>query len=48
VALARALGVPRSAVVVRAGAASRDKLFAVTDPPVDLTERVRALLRGTP
>jgi uncharacterized protein YggU (UPF0235/DUF167 family) len=49
VALARALGVPRSAVVVRAGAASRDKLFTVTEPPADLAERVRVLLRdGTP
>jgi uncharacterized protein YggU (UPF0235/DUF167 family) len=48
VALARALGVPRSAVALRAGAASRDKLFAVAEPPADLAERVRALLRDGP
>jgi len=48
VALARALGVPRSAVSLRAGAASRDKLFAVTAPPADLAERVRALRDGAP
>jgi uncharacterized protein YggU (UPF0235/DUF167 family) len=48
VALASALGVPRSAVALRAGAASRDKLFAVTEPPADLAERVRALRDGTP
>jgi uncharacterized protein YggU (UPF0235/DUF167 family) len=48
VALAGALGVPRSAVALRAGAASRDKLFAVTEPPADLAARVRLLRDGPP
>lgn len=46
-ALADALGVRPSAIVLRSGAASRDKVFAVADPPADLAERIRAL-RDTP
>lgn len=42
-ALADALGVRGSAVTLRSGAASRDKLFVITDPPVDLAARVAAL-----
>ena len=42
-ALAEALGVRRSAVSLRTGAASRDKLFTVADPPRDLADRVRRL-----
>jgi uncharacterized protein YggU (UPF0235/DUF167 family) len=47
VALAEALGVRRRAVALRTGAASRDKLFVVADPPADLAARVRALRDGT-
>lgn len=43
-ALADALGVRPGAVTLKAGAASRDKLFAVNaDGPADLTDRVTAL-----
>jgi uncharacterized protein YggU (UPF0235/DUF167 family) len=45
-ALARALGVRPGTVALRSGAASRDKLFIVTEPPTDLAERVRALRDG--
>ena len=45
-ALAKAVGVRPSSVVLRAGAASRDKLFSIADPPADLPERVRALRDG--
>jgi hypothetical protein len=45
-ALAGALQLRPRAVVLRSGAASRDKLFAVDDPPGDLAERVRALRDG--
>jgi uncharacterized protein YggU (UPF0235/DUF167 family) len=45
-ALAAALRVRPSQVDLRTGAASRDKLFTVADPPVDLDERVRALRDG--
>lgn len=41
-ALAEALGVRPGAVTLRAGAASRDKLFTVTGP--DLPARIAALL----
>ncbi|MBN1173301.1 MAG: DUF167 domain-containing protein [Micromonosporaceae bacterium] len=47
-AVARALGVRPSSLSLRAGAASRDKLLMVADPPADLTERVTALLGGAP
>ena len=42
-ALAEALGVRPSTVVLRAGAASRDKLFAIVDAPPDVAERLRRL-----
>lgn len=47
-ALAEALGVRPAAVALRAGAASRDKLFRVDDPPPDLAARLRELRDGTP
>jgi hypothetical protein len=43
VALARALGVRPATVVLRAGAASRDKVFLVSEPPDDLPRRLDAL-----
>ena len=42
-AVAEALGVRPAAVALRSGAASRDKLFAVADPPADLDQRVSRL-----
>jgi hypothetical protein len=42
-ALAEALGVRRSAVSLRTGAASRDKLFTVDGAEAELAERLRAL-----
>jgi uncharacterized protein YggU (UPF0235/DUF167 family) len=45
-ALAEALRVRPGHLDLRTGAASRDKLFTVTDPPADLDERVRALRDG--
>jgi uncharacterized protein YggU (UPF0235/DUF167 family) len=42
-ALAEALGLRAAAVTLRTGAASRDKLFSVDQPPADLAERVRRL-----
>lgn len=45
-ALAEALGVPKSSVSLRSGATSRDKLFAVEDPPSDLDDRLTRLLEG--
>ena len=42
-ALAGALGVRPAAVILRSGAASRDKLFVVTDPPPGLADKVRTL-----
>jgi uncharacterized protein len=42
-ALAEALGLRRADVVLRTGAASRDKLFTVAGAPADLDARVRAL-----
>jgi uncharacterized protein YggU (UPF0235/DUF167 family) len=47
-ALASALRVRPGSLALRAGAASRDKLFTVADPPADLPERVAALRDGTP
>lgn len=46
-ALAEALGVRPAHVTLRAGATSRDKLFAVDTPPPGLVERVRALRDGS-
>lgn len=45
-ALAKALGVRPAAVALRTGAAARDKLFTIDEPPADLAERVRALRDG--
>ncbi|HZN18665.1 MAG TPA: DUF167 domain-containing protein [Micromonosporaceae bacterium] len=45
-ALAAALGVRPAAVRLRSGAASRDKLFEVDDPPAGLGDRVRDLRDG--
>lgn len=47
-AVADALGVRARDVLVRAGAASRDKLLLVTDPPADLAARVTRLRDGSP
>ena len=46
-ALAEALGVRPGGLTLRTGAASRDKLFVLTDPPVDLDRTVRRLRDGT-
>jgi uncharacterized protein len=45
-ATASALGLKRSAVAVRAGGTSRDKLLAVADPPPDLADRLRTIRDG--
>ncbi|WP_229400195.1 DUF167 domain-containing protein [Micromonospora okii] len=45
-ALADALGVRPAAVSLRAGAASRDKLFLVERPPAELAEALRRLRDG--
>ena len=42
-AVAVALGVRKSAVTLLTGAASRDKVLLVTDPPAGYAERLRAL-----
>lgn len=42
-AVAKALGLPRSRVLLRAGERSRDKLLTIVDPPADLADRVQAL-----
>jgi len=44
--VAKALGVRPSALSLRAGAASRDKLLALVDPPADIDARVRGLRDG--
>jgi uncharacterized protein YggU (UPF0235/DUF167 family) len=46
-AVADALGLRPRDLSVRAGAASRDKLLAVADPPAGLPELVSALRDGT-
>jgi uncharacterized protein YggU (UPF0235/DUF167 family) len=45
-ALAEAIGVRPARLTLKAGAASRDKLVLVADPPDDLAERVAALLNA--
>ena len=45
-AVAKALGLRRGDLTVQLGAANRDKLFAVADPPPDLSSRVAALRDG--
>jgi uncharacterized protein len=47
-ALADALGVRRSAVSLRTGATSRDKLFEVDGADAQLAERLRVLRGETP
>jgi uncharacterized protein len=42
-ALAKALGVPPRTVRLVAGAAARDKIVAIEDPPPDLAARIEAL-----
>jgi uncharacterized protein YggU (UPF0235/DUF167 family) len=45
-AVAKALGLRPGELTVQLGAASRDKLLAVTDPPTDLPQRLAALRDG--
>jgi uncharacterized protein YggU (UPF0235/DUF167 family) len=45
-AFARALGLGRDQVRLRAGERGRDKLFTIVDPPDDVMERVRSLRDG--
>jgi uncharacterized protein YggU (UPF0235/DUF167 family) len=45
-ALADAISVRPARLTLKAGAASRDKLVLVEDPPDDLAERVAALLKA--
>jgi uncharacterized protein YggU (UPF0235/DUF167 family) len=44
--LAAALGVHRRDVTLKTGAASRDKLFVIADPPSDLDGRLAELYSG--
>ncbi|MEO3769332.1 DUF167 domain-containing protein [Micromonospora sp. B9E7] len=46
-ALAAALGLRRAAVSLRAGAASRDKLFLIDRPAPELSELLRRLRDGS-
>ena len=46
-ALAEALQIPTATVALRSGASGRDKLFTITDPPADLSDRVRELRDGS-
>jgi uncharacterized protein len=46
-AVAKALGLRPADVTLHQGATSRDKLFAVADPPADLEQRVAALRDGS-
>jgi uncharacterized protein YggU (UPF0235/DUF167 family) len=46
-ALAEAIGVRPARLTLKVGAAGRDKLVLVEDPPDDLVERVAALLTRT-
>ncbi len=45
-AVARALGLRAGDVAVQLGAANRDKLLAVSDPPADLADRLAQLRDG--
>lgn len=47
-ALAEALDVPPGHVWLRSGAAARDKLFVIEDPPSDLDNRLARLRDGIP
>lgn len=42
-ALAQALGVPSRTLRLVSGAAARDKIVAIADPPPDLAARIEAL-----
>jgi uncharacterized protein len=42
-AVAKALGLGRAQVRLRAGERGRDKLFTIIDPPADVMERLRVL-----
>jgi uncharacterized protein YggU (UPF0235/DUF167 family) len=42
-ALAKALGLGRDQVRLHTGARGRDKLFAIVNPPADVSERLRTL-----
>ena len=46
--LAAALALRPSSLSLRSGAASRDKIIFVTDPPPDLTQRVERLRDARP
>jgi uncharacterized protein len=45
-AVAQALGLRRREIALRSGQTSRDKLFTVAAPPVDLEDRLQALREG--
>lgn len=45
-AVAKALRLRPSALTLRSGAASRDKLFVVADPPAGLDQRIQELVSG--
>jgi uncharacterized protein len=45
-ALAEAIGVRPARLTLKTGAAGRDKLVLVEDPPEDLTQRVAALMKA--
>ena len=47
-AVARALKLPRSRVLLRSGERSRDKLLTIVDPPADLDARLSCLRDGPP
>jgi uncharacterized protein YggU (UPF0235/DUF167 family) len=42
-AVAEALRLPRSRVLLRSGERSRDKLLTIIDPPADLAQRLQVL-----
>lgn len=47
-AVAKALGLRRSAITLRSGTTGRDKLLTIADPPADLSDRLAALLGPAP
>jgi uncharacterized protein YggU (UPF0235/DUF167 family) len=47
-AVAKALGLRAADLTVQLGAANRDKLLAINDPPADLPARLARLRDGTP
>jgi uncharacterized protein YggU (UPF0235/DUF167 family) len=46
-ALVEAIGVRRRGLTLKTGAAGRDKLVLVEDPPEDLAQRVAALMKAS-